>query len=160
MVLNYEKGLEKAKELNPYIFSLMADYGFDINETTDAKTLDEYLGEYNWDDGFALPYLITNHPNCELSTAVNAFWLVEGYVYFSESFWSVSGTDDTKTHADWKEFVVFITENVLGGAYKKGSIPYPKRWAEELRVDIQKKQNGNPNDHVEPIFYGLGNAWA
>lgn len=155
MVLDFEKGLEKAMEIYPDIFSLLVDYGFEIDETTDAETLDKYLGEYNWDDGFAVPYLITSHPNCELATAVNAFWLAEGFVYFSDSFWSTS----QGAEAQWKEFVVFVTENILGGAYKKGKLPYPKRWAEELHMDIKKKQTGNPSDLIEPILYGLGSAW-
>ena len=36
MVLDFEKGLEKAMEIYPDIFSLLVDYGFEIDETTDA----------------------------------------------------------------------------------------------------------------------------
>ncbi|MCH5204998.1 MAG: DUF4274 domain-containing protein [Oscillospiraceae bacterium] len=156
---DFNNGLAAALEINPELDSLLADYGYEIDDTTDSKTLDKYLNDYNWDDGFAIPYLITSHANCELATAVNAFWLAEGFVYFSEGFWSTSNVKFKKSHTQWEKFVVFITENIISGAYKKGELPYPKRWAEELRLDIQNKQKGNPQDKIEPILYGLGKAW-
>ena len=143
------------ENLTDELAEMLEEYEYMIGEDTDAETLDKYLNEYNWDDGFGIPYLIINHPNCELATAVNAFWLAEGFVYFSDSFWRES----KGIEAVWKDFVIYITEKILGGAYKKGSLPYPKRWAEELRLDIQKKKEGKGEDKIDPVFYGFGSAW-
>lgn len=52
-----------------------------INEDLDCYTLDKIIVNYNWDDGFELPLEIIQHQNCELATALNAFYLAEGDLY-------------------------------------------------------------------------------
>ena len=52
-----------------------------INKDTDRYALDKKLDHYNWNDGFDLPVQIINHPNCELGTALKAFYSAEGERY-------------------------------------------------------------------------------
>ena len=49
-----------------------------LKEQSDAFALDEFIDNYNWDDGLETPYFILNHRNCELGTALKIFYLGEG----------------------------------------------------------------------------------
>jgi len=46
-----------------------------LKEQSDAYALDEFIDNYNWDDGLETPYFILKHMNCELGTALKIFYL-------------------------------------------------------------------------------------
>ena len=64
-----------------------------IADNTDRYELDKKLDHYNLNDGLDLLYQIINHPNCELGTALKAFYLAEGERYLRHD---IAETESTK----------------------------------------------------------------
>jgi len=70
--------------------------------------------DYNWDDGFAFPRLIADHPNCDLTVALELFWLADtDTVYLGEA-------QDSSYNAEWRQFPKDLAERILGGRYSTG----------------------------------------
>ncbi len=80
---------------------ILKDYGKSglLKNSTKAQDLDEFIEEYNWDDGFEVPHFITVHPNCSRETKEKMYELVEGSSYY--------GTKDFEDSDDelWKAFI-------------------------------------------------------
>lgn len=53
-------------------------YRFYENDIS-SESLNELAFTYNWDDGFAIPYLIAKHKNCDKGTALNLFSMAGGF---------------------------------------------------------------------------------
>ena len=53
----------------------------EIEGISDSKLLHVIAGNYNWDNGFDIPYSIINNNNCDLGTALMIFimLMVIGY---------------------------------------------------------------------------------
>lgn len=63
------------KSKTEYIYNLL--YSEDkenvinqINSISDSELLHVIAGNYNWDNGFEIPYSIVNNENCDLGTAL------------------------------------------------------------------------------------------
>ena len=54
----------------------------EIKKINDSKLLFMFVSDYNWDDGFKIPFEIINNPNCDMSTALLLFELSCGYEFF------------------------------------------------------------------------------
>lgn len=82
---------------------ILKDYGKSglLKNSTKAKDLDEFIEEYNWDDGFEVPHFIAVHPNCSQGTKEKMYDLVEGSSYY--------GTKDFE-NSDDEQWKTFITE--------------------------------------------------
>ena len=80
---------------------ILKDYGKSglLKNSTKAQDLDEFIEEYNWDDGFEVPHFIAVHPNCSRETKEKMYELVEGSSYY--------GTKDFEDSDDelWKAFI-------------------------------------------------------
>ncbi len=53
----------------------------EIGRVTDSRVLYVYMYNYNWDDGLDIPRAILSNGNCDISTALHAFYLAEGERY-------------------------------------------------------------------------------
>lgn len=73
-------------------------------------TLDKILDYYNWDDGFELPLEIIHHPNCELATALKAFYLANGELYLQDQALVSKPTE-------WLNFLKCLYERIISGCY-------------------------------------------
>lgn len=51
----------------------------DIKSITDSELLHVIAGNYNWDNGFEIPYNIIKNKNCDLGTALMIFYDADGY---------------------------------------------------------------------------------
>lgn len=45
--------------------------------SSDEIDLWQLISAYNWDDGFALPLAVVQHPNCDRALALRLFWEVD-----------------------------------------------------------------------------------
>ena len=82
-----------------------------IYENTDRYELDKKLDYYNWDDGFEFPNKIIKHPNCELGTALKAFYLAGGELYLRHN---IPESDSTKERLD---FLQYLYDRIVTGYY-------------------------------------------
>lgn len=86
----------------------------DIQPGTSSCELRQLALDYNWDDGFALPSLIADHPNCDLAVALELFWLANAEtVYLGEA-------RESSHNAQWRRFSTDLAERILGGRYPAG----------------------------------------
>lgn len=46
----------------------------DVAAAPDELTLWELMSQYNWDDGFAVPLAVIQHPACDRGLALRMFW--------------------------------------------------------------------------------------
>lgn len=128
----------------PDLDELLHEY--EITEGTPAEQLHQYLATYNWDDGFSIPYLIVCHPNCELATAVHAFWLSDAAFYFKGD---LKNEEVSPYQQNWKDFVIFITEHILNHNYKVAFIEFPSCWKlSDARLLYRKKHDWEETDGI------------
>ena len=89
---------------------ILKDYGKSglLKNSTKAKDLDEFIEEYNWDDGFEVPHFIAVHPNCSQETKEKMYDLVEGGSYY--------GTKDFENSDDeqWKTIITELHDMLNG----------------------------------------------
>lgn len=74
--------------------------------------------EYNWDDGFAFPKAIADHPNCDLSVALALFWWADAIsVLLGEAL-------EREYNTEWRSFYKELTQRLLDGHYVRGSVAF------------------------------------
>ncbi|WP_082576284.1 DUF4274 domain-containing protein [Lysobacter sp. Root604] len=82
------------------------------------ETLWHMCLDYNWDDGFAFPQAIADHPNCDLAVALELFWLSNAIsIYLGE-------VSNGAYNADWRCFCSSITQRILSGHYVQGATSF------------------------------------
>lgn len=113
-----------------------------FNEQCDEYTLDGFVDNYNWDDGLEVPYLILNHPKCELGTALKIFYLSEGSGMLDEDY-----QDYELGH--WVEFVEYTFKRIVDGNYSTKHIPFKFPLMESSKKYI--KAAGWPEFFIEDI---------
>ncbi len=90
-----------------------------INTVSDSEVLHLILLNYNWDDGLEIPQAIMENTYCELSTALEMFYLAEGLDYL-ENKDECDFADDT----EWLSFVEKLYSGIMQGKFTKGSIEF------------------------------------
>lgn len=82
------------------------------------ETLRRLCLDYNWNDGFAFPQAIADHPNCDLAVALELFWVADAIsVYLGQA-------SEKARNAEWRSFCGLLTQRLLGGHYVQGSTLY------------------------------------
>jgi hypothetical protein len=107
----------------------MSDPTIPLSTTTEQ--LRALAFEHNWDDGFAFPQAVADHPSCDLALALELFWLANAdEVYLGESI-------PKRSNADWHSFSGQIAERILHGYYSRGTGAFK---APLTRVQLYKYQ--------------------
>jgi len=75
--------------------------------------LRELLFDYNWDDGLELPRAIAAHPGCDLSLALDLFWLADAYEAL------LSSTVENEFSIERLAFGRALAQDILGGRYPR-----------------------------------------
>jgi hypothetical protein len=77
--------------------------------------LRKLASDHNWNDGFALPWSIADHVNCDLMVALELFWLSEAAeVYLGEAL-------EDSYNSDWHSFSRTLANRILEGRFAKGT---------------------------------------
>lgn len=94
------QGLEICKEiLKSYRKSKL------LNKGTSLQELDDFIDEYNWDDGVEVPYFIMHHKNCDLNLRKKIFKLGAGDCIDEDTY--------VNTKKDpWKQFILELDERI------------------------------------------------
>jgi hypothetical protein len=83
-----------------------------------ANMLHKMALDYNWDDGFAFPQAIADHPNCDLAVALELFWWADAIsVLLGEA-------NEYERNAEWRSFCNVLTQRLLDGHYVRGSVAF------------------------------------
>lgn len=94
------KGLEECKEI-------LKSYGKSklLNKCTSLQELNDFIDEYNWDDGVEVPYFIMHHKNCDLKLRKKIFELGAGDCIEADTY--------INTKKDpWKQFILELDEMI------------------------------------------------
>jgi hypothetical protein len=89
-----------------------------IPASATPEELRQLIQGYNWDDGFALPRRIAGHPNCDLTVALELFWLANADIVF------LGDTPESAHSAEWREFSQTLANKILDGRYGHGPSAY------------------------------------
>lgn len=84
-------------------------------EDMEAKHLDILISEYNWDNGFRVPQMVVDSKNCELATALETFYLADGYSYLLQN---------NSESSEWFQFVSCLYKRILDESFSKGDLSY------------------------------------
>lgn len=127
---------------NEYVYKLLysenkKDIIDEIKGITDSELLHIIAGNYNWDNGFEIPYNIINNKNCDLGTALMIFYDADGY--------RVLENREKLKNPNLKEWAIFISEieeQILNNQFKVNHIKFIPPLT---KVQIFKLKKNNPN---------------
>lgn len=109
----------------------------EIKSITDSELLHIIAGNYNWDNGFEIPYNIINNKNCDLGTALMIFYDADGYR-------ALKNKEELKNPnlKEWASFISEIEEHILKNEFKVNHIKFIPPLT---KVQIFKLKKNNPN---------------
>ena len=109
----------------------------EIKSITDSELLHIIAGNYNWDNGFEIPYNIINNKNCDLGTALMIFYDADGYR-------ALENKVELKNPnlKEWASFISEIEEHILKNEFKVNHIKFIPPLT---KVQIFKLKKNNPN---------------
>ncbi|MBB6716538.1 DUF4274 domain-containing protein [Clostridium gasigenes] len=114
----------------------------EIECISDSELLHVITGNYNWDNGFEIPYSIVNNKNCDLGTALLIFYYADGYRVLENS--DVINNLNLK---QWDNFISEIKERILNNKFQCNRIKFIPPLT---KVQIFKFKKNNPN--IDKVF--------
>ena len=130
-----------------YIYKLL--YSENTKETideikgiTDSELLHIIAGNYNWDNGFEIPYSIINNKKCDLGTALMIFYDDDGYRV-------LENREELKNPnlKEWANFILQIEDKILNNQFKVNNIKFIPPLT---KVQIFRLKKNNPN--ISKVF--------
>jgi hypothetical protein len=110
-----------------------------VTQLRSAEELQHYLWHYNWNDGFEVPLLIADHPECDLGVAMTLFWLSDGQRFY---------TDEGGTKG-WRDFCEILAGRILNAHYQVRETSFNPPVS---RVQLVKlKKDGIPSAFLEAV---------
>lgn len=114
----------------------------EIEGISDGKLLHVIAGNYNWDNGFDIPYSIINNKSCDLGTALMIFYNADGYRVLENN-------DELKNPnlKQWANFISEIEKGILNNKFRGNSIKFIPPLT---KVQIFKLKKNNPD--IDKVF--------
>lgn len=132
--------MDKSKK--EYVYKLLysknrKDTIDEIKSITDFKLLHIIVGNYNWDNGFEIPYSIINNKNCDLGTALMIFYDADGYR-------ALENKEELKNPnlKEWANFISKIGGKIINNEFKVNHIKFIPPLT---KVQIFKLKKNNPS---------------
>lgn len=98
------------------------------------EELKNIINEYNWDDGFDVPYKVLDEPNCDLALALEIFYLGDGFVLIRNFPHDIDGTKE------WLCFIKKLYNDIISGRYKKTNQHYTIPLSKSMRYRLAKNK--------------------
>ena len=114
----------------------------EIEGISDSKLLHVIAGNYNWDNGFDIPYSIINNNNCDLGTALMIFYNADGYRVLENK-------DELKNPnlEQWSNFISEIENRILNNKFRYNNIKFIPQ-LNKIQIFKLKKNNSN----IDKVF--------
>lgn len=132
--------MDKSKK--EYVYKLLysknrKDTIDEIKSITDFTLQHIIAGNYNWDNGFEIPYNIINNKNCDLGTALMIFYDADGYR-------ALENKEELKNPnlKEWANFISKIGEKIINNEFKVNHIKFIPPLT---KVQIFKLKKNNPS---------------
>lgn len=109
-----------------------------------AEEIQDFLKNYNWDDGVEDVSFLLDEPHCEFGNALLFYWMMEGeYSYFTRY-----------ENDEHKELLLKLENRLLNGFYSKGKIRYlPIQNFQLFKTQVYLlKKKGLPKELIEPEY--------
>ena len=119
-----------------------------IKTITDSKLLHIIAANYNWDDGFEIPYNIINNDNCDLGTALKVFYDADGYRVLENR--EELNNSNSK---EWTSFILQLEDRILNNKFNVNHIKFIPPLT---KVQIFKLKKSNPN--INKVFIEENNG--
>jgi len=116
-----------------------------IADNTDRYELDKKLDHINLDDGLNLLYQIIDHPNCELGTALKAFYLAEGERYLRHD---IAETESTKERL---ALLGYLYKRITNGCYSGRFVRFTLPFTEVQKYKLLKAFPETPTVFLDGI---------
>lgn len=109
----------------------------EINCIKDSVLLHIIAGNYNWDNGFEIPYSIINNNYCDLGTALMIFYDADGYRI-------LDNREEVKNPnlKEWGNFISETEEKILNNKFVLKKIKFIPPLT---KVQIFKLKKNNPS---------------
>lgn len=116
-----------------------------IKKEIGCYKLDRILDNYNWDDGFELPLKLIHHPNCDLGTALKAFYLAEGLQYLQDK------TLADRKPKEWIHFLKCLYEKITNGDYSGKFVEFKVPLTKVQKYKLLKAAPDTPEVFLKDI---------
>ena len=113
-----------------------------INGISDSKLLHIIAGNYNWDNGFEIPYSIINNEKCDLGTALMMFYDADGYRMLEDG-----NVVNNSNLVQWVKFISEMREGILKNKFQSNRIKFIPPLS---KVQICKLKKYNQN--IDKVF--------
>ena len=100
-----------------------------------SESLNELTFNYNWDDGFEIPYLIAKHKNCDKGTALNLFSMADGFSCLERELDGESLPWDSEQ----KAFVHALLYRITHDYYADGAVKNTEHFYSVERIPDYRK---------------------
>lgn len=115
-----------------------------INSLTDEESLYVYAYNYNWDNGFSIPYAILDNSNCTQSIALLLFELADGYTYLE--------TKETDNQLpEWSKFIDSLYKDITNNRFLTGKVAYTPELTKVQLYKLKKVLSENETVFVSSI---------
>ncbi len=104
-----------------------------ISKLETSQQLFAFASEYNWDDGVGIPEAISEHPLCDLATALLLFWHSEALECFGPN------AEPPEYQETWFDFCTTVTRKLLNGYYSVGPNAFDPDLGRVQRYKLEKK---------------------
>lgn len=94
-----------------------------VKKIDNSEDLFSLIENYNWDDGFELPFVVVSHDKCDLGLALMLFWEFDEPKFYYEnpkSKWLFSDYEDEKEIEFKINFCNILIEGIKNNQFKKG----------------------------------------
>ena len=114
----------------------------EIEGISDSKLLHIFASNYNWDNGFDIPYSVINNENCDLGTALMIFYRADGYRVLEDR-------DELKNPnlRQWADFIIEIEKRILNNEFNHNTFKFSPPLT---KVQIFKLRKSNSD--VDRVF--------
>lgn len=90
-----------------------------VSEIHDLKILNMISQQYNWDNGFEIPFSIINNENCDIGTALLLFYNADGCRILENP-----NVLETSSLEQWKDFVCFVYQKIIKREFKTQELKF------------------------------------
>ena len=104
-----------------------------VKKLTSKEILHIIADEYNWDDGFDIPFTIMENSECDLGTALLLFERAEGYRIFTEP-----KSVERYPNVEWRNFIFRLYSKITDNEFSTKSIQHTPSFSKVAMYKLKK----------------------